>query len=90
MLNEERNTDASRCSRRRAQANEKFRKQIQGLNQLRVKSERGQMVPLASLVRVVEEHGPGMIVRYNLYPAVAINGTPVYSNTFLRNAVARQ
>jgi multidrug efflux pump len=34
------------------------------------------MVPLSSLIRVRPVSGPVMITRYNLYPAVAINGSP--------------
>jgi multidrug efflux pump subunit AcrB len=59
-----------------AQADESYRKQIEGLKQIRVKSDRGTMIPLTTLVRVEPVSGPVMIVRYNLYPAVTINGTP--------------
>ncbi len=59
-----------------AQADSSYRTQPEGLKQLRIKSERGGMVPFSSLVKIVDQPGPVMVVRYNLYPAVAINGTP--------------
>jgi hydrophobe/amphiphile efflux-1 (HAE1) family protein len=53
-----------------------FRKQIEDLKQLKVRNVRGGMVPLASLAGIREVPGPVMVVRYNMYPAAAINGVP--------------
>jgi multidrug efflux pump subunit AcrB len=57
------------------QADGNFRQQIEDIKQLKIRSERGQMVPFSSLVTVRSVNGPVMIMRYNLYPAVAINGS---------------
>jgi multidrug efflux pump len=51
-----------------------FRKQIDDLKQLKVRNERGEMVPFAAVARVRDVSGPVMVMRYNMYPAAAING----------------
>jgi multidrug efflux pump subunit AcrB len=51
-----------------------FRKQIDDLAQLKVRSERGGMVPLGSMAEIDDVSGPVLIMRYNMYPAAAING----------------
>jgi len=53
-----------------------FRNQNDDLTGLRVRNERGGMVPLGSIAQLREWKGPVMITRYNLYPAAAINLTP--------------
>jgi multidrug efflux pump len=56
------------------QAAERFRQQVKDLKHLKVRNDRGRMVPLAGLVEVKEYEGPVMIVRYNMYAAAMING----------------
>ena len=51
-----------------------FRKQIDDLHQLKVRSERGGMVPLGSMAEINDVSGPVLIMRYNMYPSAAING----------------
>jgi multidrug efflux pump len=51
-----------------------FRKQIEDLKHLKVRNERGDMVPFAGLVHVRDVSGPVVVMRYNMYPAAAING----------------
>ncbi|MSQ94275.1 MAG: efflux RND transporter permease subunit [Gemmataceae bacterium] len=51
-----------------------FRRQIDDLKQLKVRNERGDMVPFAAIARVRDVSGPVMVMRYNMYPAAAING----------------
>jgi multidrug efflux pump len=51
-----------------------FRKQIDDLKQLKVRNERGDMVPFAAIAQVRDVSGPVMVMRYNMYPAAAING----------------
>jgi multidrug efflux pump len=51
-----------------------FRKQIDDLAQLKVRSERGGMVPLGSMAEINDVSGPVLIMRYNMYPSAAING----------------
>jgi multidrug efflux pump subunit AcrB len=58
------------------QANGNYRRQVEDLQQLKVRSDRGYMVPLTAFAHVKSTTGPVLIVRYNLYPAVAINGNP--------------
>jgi multidrug efflux pump len=58
------------------QADANFRKQIEDLQLLKIRSDDGKMVPLASFASVENKSGPVMIVRYNMYPAAAINLSP--------------
>jgi multidrug efflux pump subunit AcrB len=58
------------------QADANFRKQVEDLNQLKVRNERGQMVPFGTIARVREASGPVVIVRYNMYPSAPINLSP--------------
>ncbi len=51
-----------------------FRKQIDDLAQLKVRSERGGMVPLGSMAEIKDISGPVLIMRYNMYPSAAVNG----------------
>ncbi|WP_165227238.1 efflux RND transporter permease subunit [Aquisphaera insulae] len=55
------------------QGDANFRKQIEDLSGLRVRSERGGMVPLGSLAHIRDVSGPVMIIRYNLYPSATVN-----------------
>ena len=56
------------------QADADFRKQIDDLKQLKVRNDRGRMVPLGTLASIRDVSGPVMIMRYNMYPSAAING----------------
>jgi hydrophobe/amphiphile efflux-1 (HAE1) family protein len=58
------------------QATPAARRRIEYLRQIKVRNDRGQMVSLANLCQVRPVSGPVMIVRYNMYPAAAINGSP--------------
>jgi multidrug efflux pump subunit AcrB len=53
-----------------------FRKQRDDLSGLRVRNDRGGMVPLGSLARMRDVSGPVLILRYNLYPSAAVNFRP--------------
>ncbi|QEH34230.1 Efflux pump membrane transporter BepE [Aquisphaera giovannonii] len=55
------------------QGDANFRKQIEDLSGLRVRSDRGGMVPLGSLAQIRDVSGPVMIIRYNLYPSATVN-----------------
>ncbi len=55
------------------QGDSSFRKQLDDLSGLRVRNDRGGMVPLGSVAQIRDVSGPVMITRYNLYPAAAIN-----------------
>ena len=53
-----------------------FRRRIEDLRRVKFRNDRGQMVPLAAMTTFREVSGPVMIVRYNMYPAAAVNGAP--------------
>jgi hydrophobe/amphiphile efflux-1 (HAE1) family protein len=59
-----------------AQADARFRDRPEGITRLKTRNGQGQMVPLGSLVKVTETHGPDRAMRYNGYPAAEINGGP--------------
>jgi hydrophobe/amphiphile efflux-1 (HAE1) family protein len=43
---------------------------------LKTRNERGDMVPLSSVLQVRDSTGPDRVTRYNAYPAADINGAP--------------
>ncbi len=59
-----------------AQAEASHRDRMEKVKQLKVRNSKGQMVPIGSLVRVEEGHGPDRVMRYNGYPTAEINGNP--------------
>ena len=59
-----------------AQADAQFRDQPEDITRLKTRNAKGQMVPLGTLVKVNETHGPDRAMRYNGYPAAEINGGP--------------
>ncbi|WP_063552363.1 multidrug efflux RND transporter permease subunit CeoB [Burkholderia territorii] len=60
----------------RVQADAPFRQRADDILQLKTRNDRGEMVPLSSLVTVTPTFGPEMVVRYNGYTAADINGGP--------------
>jgi multidrug efflux pump subunit AcrB len=58
------------------QAASDFRRQIEDLQQLRIRSESGKMVPLGTLADIENRSGPVLVMRYNMYPAAAVNVSP--------------
>jgi multidrug efflux pump len=57
-----------------AQADASFRLRPEAIRQLKTRNAAGEMVPLGTLVDVVETTGPDKVIRYNMYPAADING----------------
>ena len=57
------------------QADSQFREQKRNLEGIYVRNIYGGMVPLTALVKLEDTTGPYTISRYNMYPAVLINGT---------------
>jgi multidrug efflux pump len=55
------------------QADQDFRQQIEDLPQLKVRNDRGLMVPLGTFLSVREVTGPVLVARYNGYSAAAVN-----------------
>ncbi|HTQ37600.1 MAG TPA: efflux RND transporter permease subunit [Pirellulales bacterium] len=64
------------------QAAGEFRNHTDDINLFQVRNNRGQMVPLGTLVQLQEINGPSSVTRYNLYSAAAITGNlqPGYSS----------
>ncbi|MDJ0510007.1 MAG: efflux RND transporter permease subunit [Crocosphaera sp.] len=58
------------------QADKQFRAHPQDINKLYVRSQRGQMVPLSSLLTLTPTTGAQTITHYNLFRSVEINGSP--------------
>jgi multidrug efflux pump len=51
-----------------------FRSQLDGIEQIKMRNQNGEMVPLGSVVDMKETYGPGMVMRYNLFRAAPVNG----------------
>jgi multidrug efflux pump len=58
------------------QADTRFRYNLDEIKQIRIRNRDGKMVPLPTLADVRDTSGPVMVVRYNMYPAAAVNGSP--------------
>jgi multidrug efflux pump len=59
-----------------AQADMPFRLEPEDIGQLKVRNERGDMVPLRSFVSLEQSAGPDRVMHYNGYPSAEINGAP--------------
>jgi hydrophobe/amphiphile efflux-1 (HAE1) family protein len=59
------------------QADTRFRYRLDELKQIKIRNNKGQMVPLPTLAEMRDTSGPVMMLRYNMYPAATINGRPV-------------
>ncbi|MEI7923202.1 MAG: efflux RND transporter permease subunit, partial [Planctomycetota bacterium] len=57
-----------------AQADSGFRQKISDIGRLKVRNASGGMVPVSSLVNVVDTAGPSIVNHYNLFPSAEING----------------
>ena len=64
------------------QAEEQFRSNPKDIEQLYVRSESGQMIPLGNFVTLKQITGPQIINHYNLFRSIEINGmtAPGYSS----------
>jgi hydrophobe/amphiphile efflux-1 (HAE1) family protein len=59
-----------------AQADAAFRADINSIDGIYVKNNRGEMVPAKTLVTLKRVYGPETVTRNNLFNAVTINGSP--------------
>lgn len=75
----------------RMQADRQFRSKPDDIGQLHVRSESGQMIPLASLARVEQTYGPDQVTRYNGFTAADLSGSPAagYSSDQAMAAIER-
>ena len=60
----------------RVQADAQFRSQPEQVAQLKVRNDKGEMIPLSSLMQLKDSYGPDRVQRYNNYVAADINGGP--------------
>jgi multidrug efflux pump len=60
----------------RVQADQQFRSHAEDIAQLKVRNDKGEMIPLSSLMRVKDTYGPDRVQRYNAFVAAEINGAP--------------
>jgi multidrug efflux pump len=58
----------------RVQADAPFRSKPEDISQLKVRNDKGEMIPLSSLMRVKDSYGPDRVQRYNAYVSADING----------------
>jgi HAE1 family hydrophobic/amphiphilic exporter-1 len=58
------------------QAKPQFRRYPEDLENIFVKNDKGDMVPLSSFITLKQQQGLNEINRYNLYPSAAIQGAP--------------
>jgi len=59
-----------------AQADSNFRLTPEDIGKLKTRNAAGEMVPLSTLVTVSDIVGPDRVVRYNMFPAAEITGSP--------------
>src|SRR5690606_37275171 len=57
-----------------AQADAPFRDSVEDIANLRTRNERGEMVPIGSMVDIRETYGPDPVLRYNGWPAADLAG----------------
>jgi multidrug efflux pump len=75
----------------RAQADAQYRAHADDVGRLKVRSNTGEMVPLAALLKVIPTSGPERAMRYNGFLSADVNGSaaPGYSSGQAQVAVAR-
>jgi multidrug efflux pump len=60
----------------KVQADAPYRSHAEDIAQLKVRNNKGEMIPLSSLMRVKDSYGPDRVQRYNAYVSADINGGP--------------
>ncbi|MDB5811537.1 MAG: AcrB/AcrD/AcrF family protein [Betaproteobacteria bacterium] len=75
----------------RVQADAPFRAHAEDIGLLKARNAKGEMVPMSSLLRMTQSHGPDRAMRYNGFPAADVNGAaaPGYSTGEAQAAVER-
>jgi len=67
-------TRFGRTFRVMAQADAPYRQSIEDITNLRTRNDRGDMVPIGSVVNIRESYGPDPVIRYNGYPSADLIG----------------
>lgn len=75
----------------RVQADAPFRAHAEDIGLLKTRNVNGDMVPLSSVLKLTQSHGPDQFIRYNGFPAADVNGGPApgYSTGEAQAAVER-
>jgi len=60
----------------RVQADAPFRSQREQIAQLKVRNDKGEMIPLSTIMTIKDTYGPDRVQRYNNYVAAEMNGGP--------------
>ncbi|PRC90718.1 efflux RND transporter permease subunit [Solimicrobium silvestre] len=60
----------------RVQADAPYRSHAEDIAQLKVRNDKGEMIPLSSLMRVKDSYGPDRVQHYNGYVTADLNGGP--------------
>ncbi|MGQ7819465.1 efflux RND transporter permease subunit [Metapseudomonas furukawaii] len=73
------------------QADQQFRLEPEQIGQLKVRNNRGEMIPLSTFVKVENSSGPDRVMHYNGFITAEINGAaaPGYSSGQAEAAIAR-
>ncbi|MBS7691351.1 efflux RND transporter permease subunit [Pseudomonas lalucatii] len=73
------------------QADQQFRLEPEQIGQLKVRNNRGEMVPLSTFVKVEDSAGPDRVMHYNGFITAEINGAaaPGYSSGQAEAAIGR-
>jgi multidrug efflux pump len=75
----------------RVQADAPFRAHAEDVGLLKTRNDKGDMVPLSSVLKMTQSYGPDRAMRYNGFPSADINGgaAPGYSTGEAQAAVER-
>ncbi|MBU9808915.1 multidrug efflux RND transporter permease subunit [Rahnella sp. C60] len=57
-----------------AQADGQFRDTVEDIANLRTRNDKGEMVPIGSMLNITTTYGPDPVIRYNGYPAADLIG----------------
>ncbi|MBC9250743.1 multidrug efflux RND transporter permease subunit [Pseudomonas alcaligenes] len=73
------------------QAEQQFRMEPEQIGQLKVRNNRGEMVPLSTFVKVEDSSGPDRVMHYNGFITAEINGAaaPGYSSGQAEAAISK-
>ncbi len=73
------------------QADDIFRQEPEQINQLKVRNQNGDMIPLGSFINVSHSAGPDRVMHYNGFTTAEVNGAPApgYSSGQARAAIER-
>jgi len=75
----------------RVQADAQFRAHAEDIGLLKTRNDKGEMVPLSSVLKMTQSYGPDRAMRYNGFPSADVNGgaAPGYSTGEAQAAVER-